>query len=104
MDDDCTWPVGPFLDQRVDVDKDFVMKRQNTELQQAGIMRSESGLKFGDGEHVHDRGRHNGITNGDQTMCFERTDTGRLVGEEAKGKTVRELSRLWRYQGGKSPE
>ena len=101
-----------FLDQKVSVDSDMLLKRRNTQRKAAGILRSESGgLEFGDGELVHSHcdsnGRPNGggaLAGGDQTMCFGRTDSGKLLGEEARGKTVRELSRLWRYQGGKSPE
>ena len=101
-----------FLDQKVSVDSDMLLQRRDTERQVAGILRSESGgLEFGDGELVHGhRDGGNGWSNGgasggaDQTMCFGRTDSGKLLGEEARGKTVRELSRLWRYQGGKSPE
>ena len=37
-------------------------------------------------------------------MIFSRTSSGFVVGEKASGKTVRELSRLWRYLGGASPE
>lgn len=105
-------PVSdPFFDQRVGVDSTMLLKRRATERMVAGILRSESsGLEFGDGELVHGHRDRNGRSNsgasggGDPTMCFGRTDSGKLLGEEARGKTVRELSRLWRYQGGKSPE
>ncbi len=102
-----------FLDALVKVDEKLAMKRENTAIGNVGVMRRESGLELGDGQVIHDGlGMINGQypdTNGarrtsDNTvMTFARTSTGRLLAEEAQGKTVRELSRLWRYQGGRSP-
>ena len=98
--------VDTFMDQVVNVDEQVVAKRENASAIQMGIMRTESVLQFGDGESVPDlaTGGVNGGKRGSiPVMTFERTDSGRLLSEEAKGKTVRELSRLWRYQGGRSP-
>lgn len=85
-----------FLDQVVDVDEDTVRRREATALD---VKRRESGLLFGDGERLVDGGE-----SGPAIMSFSRTSSGRLMVEEAKGKTVRQLSRLWRYQGGRSPD
>lgn len=102
-----------FLDGLVKVDETLAMKRENVAIGNVGIMRRESGLELGDGQVIHDGlGKVNGQyppnnvprrTSDNTVMTFARTSTGRLLAEEAQGKTVRELSRLWRYQGGRSP-
>lgn len=99
-----------FLDNRVEVDENLAVRRENTAVSNMGHMRKESGLEFGDGQIIPDDpnmsngNATNGINgSGDTIMTFARTDTGRLLAKEAQGKTVRELSRLWRYQGGRSP-
>ena len=96
--------MDPFLDKVVNVDEGTVSRRETTMLQQAGLMRTATGLKFGDGEHMDDGASVNGVNGGDAVITFERTDSGRLIGEEAVGQTVRELSRLWRYLEGRSPD
>lgn len=85
-----------FLDQVVDVDEETIRRRDATALD---IQRRESGLLFGDGERLADGGEE-----GPAVISFSRTSSGRLMVEEARGKTVRQLSRLWRYEGGRSPE
>ena len=95
-----------FLDNRVKVDEKLAMKRENMAISNIGIMRRESGLELGDGQVIHDgMGMIHGSSHSKRNtiMTFARTNTGRLLAEEAQGKTVRELSRLWRYQGGRSP-
>ena len=90
-----------FLDGSVSVDQRLALKRENTAIGNVGLMRQESGLELGDGQIIPES---QDITNNQNTiMTFARTNTGRLIAEEAQGKTVRELSRLWRYQGGRSP-
>ena len=56
-------------------------------------------LEFGDGEHFGGGSKdENGM------LVFARTSTGKLMADDAKGKTVRQLSRLWRFQGGRTPD
>ncbi|KAK4694602.1 hypothetical protein P7C71_g3005, partial [Lecanoromycetidae sp. Uapishka_2] len=102
-----------FLDGLVKVDEKLAMKREDVAIGNVGVMRRESGLEFGDGQVIQDglpmmHNPHSGSSGSHRTsenpvMTFARTSTGRLLAEEAQGKTVRELSRLWRYQGGRSP-
>ena len=96
-----------FLDTVLNVNESLAMQRENTAIGNVGVMRRDSGLEFGNGQVIHDGLRmlgHSGASNsGDAVMTFARTQSGRLLAEEAQGKTVRELSRLWRYQGGRSP-
>ena len=100
---DTVWQSGSFLDHHVKVDKKLAMEKENEGISKIGVMRRESGLEFGDGQIIHDgTGAINGHLDG-IVMAFGRTDSGRLLSEEAEGKTVRALSRLWMYQGGKSP-
>lgn len=94
-----------FLDRIVTPDERLAMQRDFTAIAEMGIVRRESGLEFGSGQVFKDA---NGLTNGkdakgDECLTFRRTASDRLVAEEARGKTVKELSRLWRYLGGKSP-
>ena len=98
------WQPGNFLDRAVKVDERLATKRENEALSNIGVMRRESGLELGDGHVIHDG---TGVVNNrhprNTVMTFGRTHSGRLLSEEAHGKTVRELSRLWMYQGGRSP-
>ena len=92
-----------FLDQVVDVDSSTVSKRETTLMRLAGGPGMSGALEFGDGEQIADGESRNSIEQRDALLTFERTDSGRMISEVAVGKTVRELSRLWRYQGGRSP-
>ena len=94
-----------FLDRIVTPDERLAIKRDFTAIAEMGIARRESGLKFGSGQVFKDA---NGLTNGkddkgDESLTFGRTASDRLMAEEARGKTVKKLSRLWKYLGGKSP-
>lgn len=103
------WPQNSFFDKIIQVDDKLAMRRESTALSNWSLMRRESGLEFGDGEVVPETqilpdGTNGGSSsNDDPILIFARTDSSRLSVEEARGKTVRELSRLWRYQGGRSP-
>lgn len=90
----------PFLDRVVTTDEELVRRRDFTELAEISVMRRDSGLEFGDGQVLRDCGD----ANRDGCLTFLRTASDRLLVEEAKDKTVRELSRLWKYLGGKSPK
>jgi hypothetical protein len=112
--------AGEFLDQVVDVDEKLEMRRRGTAVQGSGALRRESSgksinsikglqvvseqngdrIKWGDGESipvgmlVDDQGL------GDDLMIsFSQGQTE----FDAKGKTVSQLSRLWRYAGGGNP-
>ena len=99
---DTVWQSGSFLDHHVKVDKQLATEKENDAISRIGVIRRESGLEFGDGQVIHDG---TGAISGDLdgiVMAFCRTDSGRLLSEEAQGKTVRALSRLWMYEGGQS--
>ena len=100
---DTVWQPSNFLDQQVKVDKKLAMKRENLAISNIGVIRRENGLEFGNGQVIHDgasviHGHADNIV-----MAFGRTNSGRVLSEEAQGKTVRELTRLWKYEGGQSP-
>lgn len=103
-------PTDGFLDTMVKVEETLAIQREDSAVSCMGLMKRQSGLEFGDGQIIHgqpsptDDTATDGI-NGteDEFMTFARTSSGRLMAEQAQGKTVRELSRLWRYQGGRSP-
>lgn len=88
-----------FLDQRVKTDRMLSIQREYTVIAEMGVMRRESGLEFGNGQVLRDCED----ANGDGFMTFLRTSSDRVVVEEARDKTVKDLSRLWKYLGGKSP-
>lgn len=94
-----------FLNRIVTPDERLAMKRDFTAIAEMGIVRRESGLEFGSGQVFKDAyGLANGKdTTGDECLTFKRTASDRVIAEEARGKTVKELSRLWKYLGGKSP-
>lgn len=100
-----------FLDKVVDVDEKTARKREIVANRNMGIMRQESGIEFGDGQALPVRP----LVNGGSDKPQHRTDEAVIgfinageaavlgLGWEARGKTVRELSRLWMYLGGASP-
>ena len=97
--------LHPFLDKEVDVDEKTAVKRERTALRNMGLMRAESGIDFGDGETVPVGVLANSGADGGLHIGFVRPGDDAVVGlgREARGKTVRELSRLWMYLGGASP-
>ena len=88
-----------FLDRIVTTDENLAMRRDCTVVAEMGVMRRESGLEFGNGQVL----KNCEDDNGDGCLTFLRTASDRVVAEEARDKTVRDLSRLWKYLGGKSP-
>lgn len=113
-----------FLDKVVDVDEKTARKREMAATRKMGLMRQESGIEFGDGQAVPVRrppvntnSSSNGNGNGKIPQHHrESSEDDRIdgfvnageaavlgLGREARGKTVRELSRLWMYIGGASP-
>ncbi len=106
-----------FLDQVVQVDDKVAAKRENVARRQTGLMRRTSGDMSGcDIQEFDGNGR--GLSVGQilqeqtETKGGNSDDEDNLVGffdstqrsRDAKGKTVRELSRLWRYFNGGQPE
>ena len=98
---------GHFLDQIVTPDERLAMKREvATVVDDMSIIRRESELEFGSGQILKDpmHGLANcKDANGNECLAFRRTTSDRIVAENARGKTVKDLSRLWKYLGGKSP-
>ena len=97
-------PIGDrldkrFLDRIVTTDERLATQRDTTMLEEIGIMRRESGLEFGNGQVL----KNFEDANGDEFMTFLRTASDRVFFEEARDKTVKDLSRFWKYLGGKSP-
>ena len=98
---------GHFLDQIVTPDERLAMQREfATVVDDMSIIRRESELEFGSGQILKDP--MHGLAdckdaNGNGCLAFRRTASDRIVAENARGKTVKDLSRLWKYLGGKSP-
>lgn len=94
-----------FLDRIVTPDEVLASQRDFTATAEMGVVRRDSGLEFGSGQVLKDTyGSANGKdADGDYCLTFTRTTSDRVVAEKARGKTVKELSRLWKYLGGKSP-
>ena len=94
-----------FLDRIVTPDEKLALRRDLSKILEMGNVRRDSGLEFGSGQVLKDAygltSRKDG--NSDECLTFKRTASDRVVAEEARGKTVKDLSRLWRYVGGKSP-
>lgn len=98
-----------FLDQVVEVDEKTASRRESVTTRQMELMRRESSLEnfqFGNGQTVpvaavvHSERRTHGVVHGSGINFVEPTSGGVL---QARGKTVRQLSRLWRYIDGGSP-
>ena len=94
-----------FLDQVVDVDEKLAVNRENSALQHMGLMRRESSFKkndlnvdLGDGQTIPVGVLVNGHNaDGDEIINFVDPS------KHARGKTVRQLSRFWRYVDGGTP-
>lgn len=74
-----------FLDEPVDVETDIAVQRESF-----GPKSLKENRRMSD----------NGVTNG---LKINFIEAARTSAADAQGKTVRELSRLWRYAGGKKP-
>ncbi len=87
-----------FLDTVVDVDEGLALKREDTAV---GILRRDFVFEVGKGRILEVNGGKKGVV--DREMPVE---DGLLDGmcREAEGRSVRELSRLWLYLGGRSPK
>ncbi len=95
--------VKGFLDQVVDVDEDTVGRREGVSAAAMGVLRQISSLENFEGGYRGGRAQQTngtGLALSHVTAGVEPTSTSVV---QARGKTVRELSRLWRYVGGGSP-
>lgn len=110
-------PPWSALDTIVDVEEKLAQQRERTALMSAGVKRDADGLEFGNGQVLEKEKGMNGTTvngakangmnghskGGHPIEVFSRDSTGVLHAWEVEGKSMRQLSRLWRYQGGHSP-
>ena len=98
-----------FLDNMVKVDVKLALAREDTAMKNMGLMRRESAswvLELVDGESLSADAVLNGNIPGSRkeaTNIKILKDNVSVEGKDIKGKTVRQLSRLWRYEGGESP-
>jgi len=106
--------AGDFLDRVVDVDEGTAVGREGMAIRKIGVMRRESCLE---GEKVEAGAER--LESGEgalglildeerkgkglKGLRIEFLEQGLVRCEEARGKTVRQLSRLWRYTDGGSP-
>lgn len=114
-----------FLDQVVDIDEDTAVLREVAAGEQGGRDRESAEIRAGtprEKDAAVDQSE--GWTPGRETSgCVAGAVEGEIAGSHAnrmeewdrageckgglraqRGKTVRDLSRLWRYKGGSSPE
>lgn len=101
--------VNVFLDKPVAVNEKLALAKENIAMQKMGLMRRESTspfFKFKNGEvipvgAVLDGDLSKG-SKGDTNIEFLKDDV--VLGGKREEKTVRQLSRLWKYEGGRSPD
>lgn len=102
--------AGTFLDQVVDVDEKLALRRESKAVQQVSAMRRESMKQLPNGEVLDwgdlDRIPVDLIVNGEaisgsESLMIDFVDS--QTGSDARGKTVRQLSRLWKYVNGGDP-
>ena len=94
-----------FLDKIVKVDVRLTLAREDTAMKNMGLIRRESTSSTFELDMSADA-----VVNGDIPEGRKETpnikvlqDHVTIEGNDTKGKTVRQLSRLWRYEGGDSP-
>jgi hypothetical protein len=93
----CHTQLDNFLDKIVDVDMVTAIGREKAATRKLGLMRRESGFGSAPGSLL------NKDSMGTQTKINFIPQATKGATPEMEGKTVRELSRLWSYQGGASP-
>lgn len=93
----CSNQIDSFLNKIVDVDMVTAIGREKAATRKLGLMRRESGFGSTPGSLLNEdaMGAQMNINFIPQAM--------KAATPEMEGKTVSELSRLWRYQGGASP-
>ena len=102
--------VNVFLDKPVAASERLALAKEDIAMQKMGLMRRESTspfFEFGNGEVVPVGAVLDGDlskgSKGDTNIKFLKDDVA-LGGQGVNGRTVRQLSRLWKYEGGRSPE
>ena len=100
--------AGSFLDQVVDTDQKLATCRESIAVQQVNLMRKDSGnqtcscedRRYGDSNESPT----GIIVNGERLCEANRLMLNFIESQgDARGKTVRQLSRLWRYVDGGDP-
>ena len=89
--------IDDFLDKVVDFDMVTAIGREKAATRKLGLMRRESGFGSTAASLPDEETRSSDIS-----INFIPQGM-KVTAPEVEGKTVRELSRLWRYQGGASP-
>ena len=104
-----------FLDHPISLDAPLATSRACAPAEEIDRIsrKTSSGLDFGTGERIRTNavGTQYGSVGGKvsvrrdtgEILVFNRTESGGVAGEEVAGRTVREVSRLWRYLGGGRP-
>lgn len=90
--------ASSFLDTIVDVDEGLALKREDTAV---GILRRDFVFEVGKGRILEVNGRKKGDV--DREVGVDEVLMDGMC-READGRSVRELSRLWLYLGGRSPK
>ena len=103
---------GPkaFYDKSVKVDVKLALAREDTAMKNMGLRRRESAnsvFELWDGESLSADAPLNGDIPGGRKEAVGvkiLRDNVAEEGKDTKRKTVKQLSRLWRYEGGESPD
>lgn len=90
--------ASTFLDTVVEVDEGLALRRENTAV---GILQRDSMFDVRNGRMLEVNGRKKGDVDWEVAVDEVRMDG---MCREAEGRSVRELSRLWLYLGGRSPK
>ena len=104
---DNAW-AGSFLDQVVDVDEKLAIRRESVAVHQVKLMRKGLGNQKCNCEDLHCAACYESptgvVVNGEKSWEVSGLMLNRNNSQaEARGKTVRQLSRLWRYVDGGHP-
>lgn len=106
-----------FLDTEVEVEEDVAIDREGQAIERGyvcgapGLTENVGEVNVG-GDVVGEQSGGQGaqaVTALDRSSMREglrrrQEEAGRVNAEESKGKTVRDLSRLWKYRGGGDPD
>ncbi len=94
----------PFLDRVVNLDTATVTHRDSNAAHQLAVMRDENAPDRGDYSHIAHAGSK--LTSKDLSGAEGSRISVVIVQDPSddRGKTVRQLSRLWRYMDGADPD
>ena len=104
---DHAW-AGTFLDQVVDADEKLATRRESIAVQQVDVMRKESADQTCNCEDMRCSNSWENpagaVVNAERLYEANGLMLNFMESQaEARGKTVRQLSRLWRYVDGGNP-